>query len=168
LGREFIEADWVASQVYAERGWSPARFAELKARRGTDAAYDDFEDFVAATARHVLYAHLDAVIAMGAGHTHYRSRQRHEDVLAAFDSVQATAVLLLPCADPMDAVRQLRQRAVLDRADDFRRDGRDLLTVWVHSQQNHRLATHTVITAGQTPAQTADEIIEVIASRPAP
>ena len=105
-------------------GKSVAGVAELMPRRGTDAAYDDFEGYVAATARHVLYAHLDAVITMGAGHTHYRSRQRHEDVLAAFDSVQATAVLLLPCADPMDAVRQLRQRAALDRADDFRRDDR--------------------------------------------
>jgi hypothetical protein len=56
-------------------------------------------------------------------------------VLAAFDAVQATSVLLLPCADPLDAVRQLRQRAVLDRADDFRREGRDLLAEWVHSQQ---------------------------------
>ena len=105
-------------------GKSVAGVAELMPRRGTDAADDDFEGYVAATARHMLYAHLDAVITMGAGHTHYRSRQRHEDVLAAFDSVQATAVLLLPCADPVDAVRQLRQRAALDRADDFRRDDR--------------------------------------------
>ena len=105
-------------------GKSVAGVAELMPRRGTDAADDDFEGYVAATARHMLYAHLDAVITMGAGHTHYRSRQRHVDVLAAFDSVQATAVLLLPCADPVDAVRQLRQRAALDRADDFRRDDR--------------------------------------------
>ena len=168
LGREFIEADWVSSQVYAERGWSPARFAELKERRGAEAAYDDFEAFAAASARQLLYAYPGAVIAMGAGHTHYRSRQRHEDVLAAFEAVQATTVLLLPCADPLDAVRQLRQRAVLDRADDFRRDDRDLLAEWVHSQQNRRLATHTVITARRTPAETADEIIELTASRPAP
>lgn len=168
LGREFIEADWVSSQVYAERGWSPARFAELKARRGADAAYDDFEEFVAATARQVLYRCPEAVIAMGAGHTHYRNARRHEDVVATFESVRATAVLLLPSADPVDAVRQLRERALRDRADDFRRDDRDLLAEWVHSQQNRRLAAHTVITAGRTPVETADEIIEFVESRPAP
>ena len=83
LGREFIEADRVCSQIYAERGWSPARFAEVKACRGAEAAYDDFEAFAAASACQVLYGYLGAVIAMGAGHTHYRSRQRHEEVLAA-------------------------------------------------------------------------------------
>ena len=57
-------------------GKSVAGVAELMPRRGTDAADDDFEGYVAATARHMLYAHLDAVITMGAGHTHYRSRQR--------------------------------------------------------------------------------------------
>lgn len=168
LGREFVEADWVSSQVYAERGWSPARFAELKARRGAEAAYDDFEGFVVATARKVLYSYPDAVIAMGAGHTHYRNRQRYEEVVAAFDSVRAAIVLLLPSADPLEAVRQLRERALRDRGDDFRRDDRDLLAEWVNSQQNRRLATHTVITAGQTPVETADEIGEVIASHLAP
>jgi hypothetical protein len=69
LGHEFIEADWVSSQIYAERGWSPARFANLKARRGAEAAYDDFEAFAAARARQALYAYPGEVIAMGAGDT---------------------------------------------------------------------------------------------------
>lgn len=141
-------------QVYERGGWTRERFADLKSRRGADAAYADFEVFVADTAIAVLAERSAAVVAMGAGHTHYRNQQQRLRVRQALADARARVCLLLPHEDPDCCVQLLRERAMRDRGDDFVRGARDLLLEWVRSSQNRELAHSTIITRGQTPWQT--------------
>ncbi len=164
LGREFLEADDQAQQVYERGGWTGARFADLNSRHGAEAAYADFEVFVADTAVTVLAGRPAAVVAMGAGHTHYRTEQQGRRVRQALADARARVCLLLPHEDPDSCVRLLRGRALRDRNDDFVRGDRDLLSEWVRSSQNRELAHTTIITRGQTPRQTAAHLAAQVAN----
>lgn len=117
---------------------------------------------MAAAVIDVLASHPDAVVAAGAGHTHFRVPQRREEIGAAVAREAAATCLLLPCRDLTEAVHLLRGRAVRDRGDDFRRDGRDLLHEWVHSEQTRRLADATGLTMGRNPDQTAEDVVAAV------
>lgn len=155
LGLAFVDADDLCGQLYADYGWTPEAFAREKALAGAHAAYLTFEAAVAYAVGRILAAHRHSVVALGAGHSHCVDPRRQQEVAQSVQASGMHVVLLLPHHDPEEAVAILRQRIAGRGDDDYRRGDRDLLTEWVTSQQNQRLATQLLITAGETPDDTA-------------
>lgn len=158
LGLPFVDADEVCNRLYAEYGWTPEAFAREKAATGARAAYVTFEAAVAYAVGRILAQHRHAVVALGAGHSHFIDPRRHRQVAAAVRDSKMYVVLLLPHHVPEKAVAILRERVMRRGYDDYRRGERDLLTEWVASEQNRNLATEIVITAGDSPDGTATRL----------
>lgn len=159
LGLPFVDADEVCGPLYAEYGWTPEAFAREKAASGTRAAYVAFEGAVAYAVGRILTEHRDAVVALGAGHSHFVDPQRHRQVAAAVQDSGMYVALLLPHHDYRQAVDILRDRVMRRGYDDYRRGERDLLAEWVTSEQNRNLANELLITTGETPDDTATRLI---------
>ena len=110
----------------------------------------------------VLNDHPRAVIALGAGHTHYEDDayfQIVQEALAPFTHV----LLLLPDPDVNRSVEVLRRRSLASRGHGWQHDGRDWLREWCESSQNARLATQIVYTADGSADETADHVLRLVA-----
>ena len=95
---------------------------------------------------------------LGAGHSVYEHRdffERARRALAPFRNV----VLLIPSPDTDTSIRLLRARGAAE-GDDVATDF-DFITHFVTHPSNRELATHVVYTAGKTPDETCDEILQV-------
>jgi hypothetical protein len=121
------------------------------------ALYWYWKPFEIDSLEHVVAEHRDCVFDLGAGHSVYEHRdffERARRALAPFRNV----VLLLPSPDTDTSVHLLRARGAAegDVASAF-----DFTTHFVTHPSNRELATHVVYTAGKTPDETCDEILQV-------
>jgi hypothetical protein len=124
----------------AHRWWQPAR---------------------ACAASEVVIEHAGAVIAFGAGHSHY------EDLTAFAVAQRALAgcfvVLLMPDRDDAMSLAELRRRSIESKDETWIKDGHDHLAAWSTSEQNRRLADVTVYSAGLTVEAYAAAIASAVA-----
>jgi hypothetical protein len=82
--------------------------------------------------------HPDAVIALGAGHSHYEDSTYFDAVREALQTCRV--VLLLPYSDMQHSIEVLRGRCVATKGHDWTINGYDFLSGWVTSEQNRTLA----------------------------
>ena len=164
LDREFVDIDAIGHRYYdtvgqpvsdlierievdtfrrAHRWWQPARLAAL-------AALADFPT---------------AVIALGAGHSHFEDEERFEEAARVLGA--AFVVLLLPSPDPAESLRVLRERCDRDKGTDWIRDGHDYLEEWIGSRQNHSLADLVVFGDGRSSSDIARQIASAVTVDPA-
>ncbi len=161
LVRDFVDIDAIGDRYYeqvgqpisdlverievdgfrrAHRWWQPARFAALAA----------------------LTSFPTAVIALGAGHSHFEDERWFEEAERALEAV--FVVLLLPSPGPTESLRVLRERCEREKGTDWIRDGHDFLEEWIGSEQNRSLADLVVFADGRS----ATDIARQIASEVSP
>lgn len=137
---DLVERIEVHGFLSAHRWWQPARVAAL-------AAVTDFPT---------------AVIALGAGHSHFEDDEWFERAKRALGP--AFVVLLLPSPDPAESLRVLRDRCTRDKGIDWVRDGHDVLAEWIASDQNVELADLVVIGDSLSPGDIAAAIARAVRS----
>lgn len=160
LGREFVDLDEFATDSYATSGQSIDALIEHAKAHGFVAAHRWWQPARLQAAREVLQQHPDAVIAFGAGHSHFEDDGRAAEVATLLEP--HLVVFLLPCLDPEEAVGTLRARCIAERGDDqdWLFDDVDFLGDWVRSAQHHALADVTVTVDGRTPHEVAVALAE--------
>lgn len=157
LGRAFVDLDEAGADFYEEVD-RPVTALEVEiSNRGFVSAHRWWQPARVHAVSRVLAEHPGAVIAFGAGHSHYEDRRFFEMVRALVE--EPPVVLLLPDPDPGVALHQLRERCVADKGHNWLRDGEDFLEVWMSSEQNRVLADIVVYSSGRRPAAVADAIV---------
>jgi shikimate kinase len=159
-----IEVDEVRWQYFEQTGYSKEEARRIHAAEGNLGVLRYSKPLEAQMVAAILRDHPDAVIDFGAGHSVYENPAdfaRVQAALAPFERV----VLVLPCADPDEAIAILnaRFRALLERegvepSDEYMQMNAD----FVRSPCNAKLAKLIVYTEGKTPGQTCDEIISAL------
>jgi shikimate kinase len=154
LGRPEVELDRLRWEYYREVGYDPAVQEQIDAAEGFDGVYQYWKRFDLHAIARVLADHPDSVIHFGAGHAVFDDEAdlaQARQLLAPY----ANVVLLMPCADPAEALALLhRQRPR------FRVAGVEWLHHLVTHPSSRALATTTIYTAGKTPEQVRDAILE--------
>jgi shikimate kinase len=149
-------------EYYRDAGWDRDEFRRIARTVSPKAADRYFQTFFPAALERLLAEYPQHIIDLGAGHTVYDdealfARVRH--ALAPYRHV----VLLLPSPDLDESVRVLRERArSKPGADYFLESDFDYFSHWVKSHCNFDLATRTLYTEGQTPAQTTGALIAAL------
>lgn len=153
LDRGFVDVDAVAAPLYAEVGWSTTRFQQLIASQGYEHAHHAWEPALTHAVERLVRGHPQAVIALGAGHTHCIRLDLRGRVAAALAEAERV-VLLRPAVDIDESVRVLRERCIASKGHDWVRDGVDWLHRWCTDGCDEQFATAIVHTAGETAEQT--------------
>lgn len=160
-GRRFVDVDEIGEPYYAEVGWTMDRLRERAAVVGRVAAEREWEPARAHAVRRAVEAHPHAIVALGAGHSHYTDSGLFADVRQALAAIPRV-VLVLPCARPERSVEVLRRRSMSAKGTDWiSGDGHDFLDEWVRDPGNALLATETVYTDGRNPTESADRLLAV-------
>jgi len=147
LGRPFVDLDAVAAPWYAEVGWSVERFRTRIGEVGYAIAHAEWEIALSHAVVRMVEEHPNAVLALGAGHTHTRvGRAEVEAALAGHQVVRLRA-----------PVEVLRERAGGWPA--WIVSGEDWLARWCEDGLDEHLARVTVETAGRTPDELADAVL---------
>lgn len=157
LGRSFVDVDDVANPIYESLGMG---YEQLFARCDADgprAGFRWWQPALVAAVRHVVSNHPSAVIAFGAGHSHFDDDEFFDEVADLLED--ATVVLLRAAADPVRSVEILRERCVSERDSDWILEGVDMLDEWERSDHNCGLADHEVVCGERTPAEIAADIV---------
>lgn len=157
--RPFVDVDALGEAYYAEAGWTMTRLRDRIRAVGRVAAEREWEVARAHAVERVVGDHPGAIVALGAGHSHYTRPELFERVRAALRPV-AHVVLVLPSGDPERSVDVLRRRSVAEKGTDWiSADGHDFLREWVCHPGNEVLATTVVHTDGQEPAQSVSRLL---------
>jgi Shikimate kinase len=156
LGTNFVDVDEVGHPYYEASAQPLESFVAMIDREGYTSAHRWWQPARVAAGAGVVLDHPGAVIAFGAGHSHF------EDV-SSFDSIRrtlggCTVVLMLPDADPTRSLDILRARCLATKGHDWTRDGHDYLSEWIASEQNRALADIVVYSGDLTPQRYADTI----------
>lgn len=157
LNRDFLDADAVCGDYYAEVGWSIDRLNARIKQVGFEAAHTEWEEALVHAVERLVATHRDQVIALGAGHTHVTERDLFARVRIALTLADAV-VLLRPSADPATTVRELRKRCLASKSHAWHGDGIDWLERWTTDGRDELLATHTIYNGAETPQETASRI----------
>ncbi|WP_372351751.1 shikimate kinase [Streptomyces sp. KL116D] len=153
-GRRFVDLDAVADPYYAQVGWSLDRLRERIAVVGRLAAEAEWEPARAHAVARAVAEHGDAVLALGAGHTSYTDPAHLATARTALNGCREV-VRVLPSADRDTALAVLRERCAADKGRSWIVDGHDFLAHWLDDPGTELLATRTVFTERETPAETA-------------
>jgi shikimate kinase len=162
LGIENFAVDDHRWGYYDETEYDKAKAARIIEGEGMVALLNYMKPFEAYAVEKILVEKRNCVIDFGAGHSVYEDEdlfQRVEKALAPLQHV----VLLLPSEDLNESTRILNQRFTeLLRREVGRVDAGllDLNEFFVKHPSNHKLAKYVVYTNGNSPEQTADEIVE--------
>ncbi|MEV3978580.1 shikimate kinase [Nonomuraea sp. NPDC049758] len=158
-GRRFVDIDAIGAGYYAEVGWDMDRLRSRIRAVGRVAAEREWEPARAHAVERAVADHPDAVVALGAGHSHYTQPELFRRVRAALAAV-AHVVLVLPCPDEERSVQVLRRRSLATKQTDWiSADGHDFLAEWVRDPGNRTLATTVLHTDGQTPDETLARLL---------
>ncbi|MET7289930.1 shikimate kinase [Streptomyces sp. NPDC005573] len=152
--RPFVDLDAVADRYYAQVGWSVDGLRERIAAVGRLAAEAEWEPARAHAVACAVADHPGAVIALGAGHTSYTGREHLATVRTALARC-GFVVRVLPSADREVSLSVLRRRCTDGKGRSWIIDGHDFLAHWLDDAGTRSVATRTVHTSGQTPAETA-------------
>ncbi|MBL7496913.1 shikimate kinase [Frankia nepalensis] len=166
LGRElaarthkpFVDLDATADGYYAEVGWSIAKLRERIAAVGRLAAEVEWEPARAHAVARAAADHPDAVIALGAGHTSYTDHRHLVTVRAALSRCR-DVVRLLPSPEREGSLTVLRRRCAASKGRSWIVDGHDFLAHWLDDRGTELVATRTIYTRNETPAQTAARLL---------
>lgn len=166
LGREFVDLDEFATDDYPTSEHSVDALIEHARADGFVAAHRWWQPARLQAVREVLQHRPEAVIAFGAGHSHFEDDHIAVEVATLLEP--HVVVFLLPCTDPAEAVGILRARCMAERGDDqdWLFDDVDFLDDWVQSAQNHALADVTVAIDGRTPDEVAVALAETCGRLP--
>ncbi|MFI9593628.1 shikimate kinase [Nonomuraea sp. NPDC052265] len=158
-GRGFVDIDAIGGDYYAEVGWDMDRLRSRIRQVGRVAAEREWEPARAHAVERVVVDHPDAIVALGAGHSHYTRPELFRRVRSALASV-AHVVLVLPCPDQERSVQVLRRRSLATKQTDWiSADGHDFLAEWVRDPGNRALATIVLHTDGELPARTRTRLL---------
>lgn len=160
-GRAFVDIDAVAGPYYEQAGWSIPRLRERIRQAGRVTAERDWEPARAHAVERVVTDHPGAVIALGAGHTHYTDHRLAERVRAALRRC-GDVFLVVPDPDSDRSLEILRDRSARTKGTDWIVDGHDFLAEWLHDPFTRSLATRIVHTAGEGPEQTAERAVRLV------
>jgi hypothetical protein len=136
--RCFVDLDVVGDRYYSEVGQELAAFHVKFDEIGFDKAHRWWQPARCHAVRRVLEDHPDAVLAFGAGHSHFEDDRFAHEVTRILAG--AVVVLLLPDPDPEVSLSILRERCASARGYDWNIDGIDYLRTWITSDQNFGLA----------------------------
>lgn len=155
--RPLIDADERADPWYAAVGWSARRLWDRAGEVGFARAHLEWEVALAAAVEGLVDSYPDAVIALGAGHSHITTPDLFDRVARALARAEQV-VLLRPAQDLVRAHRELRQRCRRTKGHTREIDGVDWIKRWLDDGLDERLATHIVDTDGGTPRVLAQQI----------
>ncbi|MFB7165136.1 shikimate kinase [Streptomyces sp. NPDC056242] len=156
--RPFLDLDAAADEYYAQVGWSIPRLRERIAAVGRLAAESEWEGARAHAVASVVADHPDAVIALGAGHTSYTDPVHRAEVRTVLRRCRHV-VRVLPSPDRELSLTLLRQRCTTTKGQSWIVDGHDFLEQWLDDPGALQMATRTIYTESETPAQTAARLI---------
>lgn len=156
----YDDARWA---YYREAGYDEGLAREIRRTGGFVALVFYWRQFDTHAVERLLTEHRECVIDFGAGATVTESPlafARLRLALAPFRHV----VQLLPSPDPAESVRILDRRTA-DLTGSFGQ-GFNWNEYFVRHAANPLLATHTVYTAGRTPEESRDEILDLTRGQP--
>ncbi len=146
---------------YFASGFDLAEERRRVRAEGPLARFDYWRPFEVDAVERVIADYPDAVIDFGAGHSHYDDRPELLDRAAAVLKRPDHVILLVPSPNPEESLRIVMER--LEPEPDDKAVLRALAVGFVRSVSNTRLATATVHTAGRTPEETCEEVLEIVA-----
>jgi shikimate kinase len=158
-GLAFVEADAVSAEYYEEVGWSVSRLVRLADEIGYERAHEAWEEALAYAVGRLLDTSDDAVIALGAGHSHVTSPKLFTRVAAALATADRV-VLLRPHPDLVVSTDELRRRCIESKGHGWTRGGIDWLVRWTNDGRDEQLATEVAYTLGETPDETASRLYD--------
>lgn len=161
LNRPFVDLDEIGADYYAEVGWSIERLVRRIKQVGRVTAEREWESARAHAVRRAIEDHPAAVLALGAGHTSYTDPACFSEVQIAVATV-ATVVLLLPTGEREPDLAELRRRSLTTKGTNWVSSGHDFLSEWLDDAGMHSLATSTVHTGADTPAETARRVARLV------
>ncbi|MEU6534752.1 shikimate kinase [Streptomyces sp. NPDC047000] len=150
--RPFVDLDAAADRYYAEAGWTIDRLRERIAAAGRLAAETEWEPARAHAVARAVADHPGAVIALGAGHTSYTDHHHLVTVRTALSRCP-DVVRLLPSPDREISLSVLRRRCTESKGRTWIIDGHDFLAHWLDDPGTAQIATRTIHTQDDTPAQ---------------
>lgn len=168
LGLPYYDLDDRRWAYYEEVGYDKALADQIRQEAGFNGLYQYWKPFEAHAVERVVTDCPDGVISFGAGHSVYTDSALFARVAQALAPCRHV-FLLLPSKDLAEAQAILAQRfRKLGEAEGFEPDPQTLAlnAHFLHHPSNRRLASHTVYTDGQTPAQTCETILRLVASNP--
>jgi hypothetical protein len=157
LGTNFIDVDEIGDAYYVASGRPLTSFVHKVAREGFPSAHRWWQPARVEAATGVVRDHPGAVVAFGAGHSHFEDLDCFESVRSAL--ADCTVVLMIPDADESRSRIILRGRSIDIKGHDWVRDEHDYLAEWVTSEQSQLLADVVAYSAEWTP-ETYTELIE--------
>lgn len=161
-----IALDDIRWGYFEEIGYTHEASEQVVAQSGMSGLLAYWKPFEVYAVERVLAEHSNCIIDFGAGYTVHQDERlfsRVEKALAAYEHV----FLLLPSPDEDESISILNKR-MADLLKEAGQPEERILEVlaaneeFVRSPHNGRLAKHVVFTKGKTPAETCDEIIELI------
>jgi shikimate kinase len=160
LGRALVDGDAASAEYYSQVGWTVGRLRALAREIGYPAAHRAWEEALIHALEQLVARGRDAVLALGAGHSHMTRLDFQERAARALAGCELV-IHLRPTPDPAESVRVLRERCIADGRGDWIRDGTDMLGLWIADGLDLRFATHVLYTAGESPEQTADRLVRL-------
>ncbi len=156
LGTSFVDADEAGKEHYRAVGRPLESFIDKIDSEGFASAHRWWQLARVAAAAGLVRDHPGAVIAFGAGHSHFEDRSHFESIEMAV--AECTVVLLLPEVDATSSIATLRARCLDTKGGDWNRDDHDYLAEWATSDQNQLLADVVVYSADLTPERYSEKI----------
>lgn len=153
-----VTLDDLRWRYYEEIGYDPALARKIRQTGGFVALVFYWKLFDAHAVERVLEEHAHCVFNFGAGHTVNENRDLFARVRAAL-APYPNVVLLLPSPDAEESIRILDERTA-DLTGAYGQ-GFNWNEYFVRHPANYELAKHIVYTKGQTPSETAAEILAV-------
>jgi hypothetical protein len=165
LGLPVLHLDDLRWGYYAEIGYDREKAEQIRREGGMKAIAAHWKPFDIHAVERVLADYPRGyAISFGAGHSFYDDPamlERAKKALAGFPNV----VLLLPSPDTDESVQIMKERLHAD-VPEFTEEGLEHIAqinrIFIEHPSNATLATLTVYTAGKTPEQTCDEILQTL------
>jgi shikimate kinase len=141
---------------YKEIGYDEELAKHKRETEGFWGIYQYWKPFEAYAVERLLLEHKNCVIDFGAGHSVYEDAslfQKVRQVLTPYSNI----VLLLPSSDLDESVQILNER------NEYVPDGSlNINEHFVRHPSNYELAKFTVYTKEKTPAETCNEILQLV------
>jgi shikimate kinase len=145
------------SQYYKQNGFDNTFALHILNEKGHDGLYEYLKPFEAYAVARCLSDHPDHIIELGATQSVYEDAQLFQSVQQALVPYP-DVVLLLPSPDRAKSYEVLRRRY-------WSLNDLDLNDYFIKHHSNPDLAKFSVYTKGKTPADTCEEILQLVRAR---